>query len=44
MLYVYRIPNLIRMEQVLTGLDVKILFDDFTHYDDDDDTEADICV
>ena len=29
------------MEQVLTHLDVKILFNDFTYYDDDDDTEAD---
>ena len=39
------------MEQVLTQLDVKILFDDFTYYDDDftyhddddddDNTEAD---
>ena len=29
------------MEQALTQLDVKILFDDFTYYDDDDDTEAD---
>ena len=30
------------MEQVLTQLEVKILFDDFTYYDDDDDdTEAD---
>ena len=30
------------MEQSLTQIDVKILFDDFTHFDnDDDDTEAD---
>ena len=29
------------MEQALTQLDVKILFDDFTYYDDVDDTEAD---
>ena len=29
------------MEQALTQLEVKILFDDFTYYDDDDDTEAD---
>ena len=30
------------MEQALTQLDVKILFDNFTYYDDDDDdTEAD---
>ena len=29
------------MEQARTQLDVKILFDDFTYYDDDDDTEAD---
>ena len=30
------------MEQTLTQLDVKILFDDFTYYDDDDDDiEAD---
>ena len=29
------------MEQALTQLDVKILFDDFTYYDDDDNTEAD---
>ena len=28
------------MEQALTQLDVKILFDDFTYYDDDDDTET----
>ena len=31
------------MEQPLTQLDVKILFDDFTYYDDDDGTEA-CCV
>ena len=29
------------MEQALTQLDVKILFDDFTYYNDDDGTEAD---
>ena len=29
------------MEQALTQLDVKILFDEFTYSDDDDDTEAD---
>ena len=29
------------MEQALTQLDVKIQFDDFTYYDDDDDTKAD---
>ena len=29
------------MEQALTQLEVKILFDDFTYYDDDGDTEAD---
>ena len=29
------------MEQALTQFDVKILFDDFTYYDFDDDTEAD---
>ena len=29
------------MEQSLTQLDVKILFDGFTYYDDDDDNEAD---
>ena len=29
------------MEQALTQLKVKILFDDFTYYDDDDDTKAD---
>ena len=30
------------MEQALTQLDVKILFDDFPYYDDDDDdNEAD---
>ena len=29
------------MEQVLTQLDVKILFDYITYYDDDDETEAD---
>ena len=29
------------MGQALTQLDVKILFDDFTYYNDDDDTEAD---
>ena len=29
------------MEQALTQLDVKILFEAFTYYDDDDDTEAD---
>ena len=29
------------MEQALTQLDVKILFNDFTYNDDDDDTEAD---
>ena len=29
------------MEQALTQLEVKILFDDFTYYDDDDDTETD---
>ena len=29
------------MEQALTQLDVKILFNDFTYYDDDDDTEVD---
>ena len=29
------------MEQALTQLDVKILFDDFTYYDDDDDDNDD---
>ena len=29
------------MEQTLTQLEVKILFDDSTYYDDDDGTEAD---
>ena len=29
------------MEQALTQLEVKILFDDSTYYDYDDDTEAD---
>ena len=29
------------MEQALSQLDVKILFDDFTYHDDDDNTEAD---
>ena len=29
------------MEQAFTQLDVKILFNDFASYDDDDDTEAD---
>ena len=29
------------MEQALTQLDVKILFDDFTYCDHDDDIEAD---
>ena len=28
------------MRQALTQLEVKILFDDFTYYDDDDDTKA----
>ena len=28
------------MEQALTQLEVKILFDDSTYYDDEDDTEA----
>ena len=32
------------MEQALIQLDVKILLDDFTYYDDDDDTEADTMV
>ena len=31
------------MEQALTQLEVKILFDDFTYYDDDD-TKADTMV
>ena len=39
--YVCRIPKLIGMEQALTQLEVKILFDDSTYYDDDDATEAD---
>ena len=29
------------MEQALTQLYVKILFDDITYYDDDNDTDAD---
>ena len=29
------------MVQALSQLEVKILFDDFTYYDDDDDTKAD---
>ena len=29
------------MEQALTQLEVKILFEDSTYYDDDSDTEAD---
>ena len=29
------------MEQALTQLELKILFDDSTSYDDDNDTEAD---
>ena len=29
------------MEQALTQLEVKIMFDDSTYYDDDIDTEAD---
>ena len=29
------------MEQSLTQLDVKIMFDDFTYYGDDNDTETD---
>ena len=41
MQYVCRIPKLIGMEQALTQLEVEILFDDSTHYDDDDATEAD---
>ena len=32
MKYVCRIPKGIRMEQALTKLDVKILFDDFTYH------------
>ena len=32
------------MELALTQLDVKILFYDFTYYDDDDETEADIMM
>ena len=28
------------MERALTQLEVKILFDDYTYYDDDDATEA----
>ena len=32
------------MEQVLTQLEVKILFDDYTSYDDDDATEVDTMV
>ena len=41
MQYVCRIPKLIGMEQALTQLEVKMLFDDSTHYYDDDATEAD---
>ena len=29
------------MERALTQVDVKTLFDDFSYYDDDHDTEAD---
>ena len=32
------------MEYAVTRLDVKILFNDFTYYDDDDDTEADAMI
>ena len=32
------------MEQALTQLEVKILLDDFTYYDDDDATETDTMI
>ena len=41
MLSVCIISKGIGMEQALTQLEVKILFDDSTYYDYDDDTEAD---
>ena len=41
MQHVCRISKGIRLEQALTQFDVKILFVDFTYYDDDDDPEAD---
>ena len=39
-----RIPKGIGIEQALTHLEVKILFDDSTYYVDDDATEADTMV
>ena len=32
------------MEQALSQLHVKKMFDNFTYYDDDDDTEADTMI
>ena len=41
MLYVCRIPKGIGVEQALAHLEVKIMIDNFTHHDVDDDTEED---